>query len=242
MDGNGETLACCRPSSMTLVASTYGRAVGLELGDVGLLPVPVVGRPVPVDLVQDALHRRRRHRVHDEDQGVGLAGPDLRHDPLGQPVELADPVLDQRVDGDLAEQLLAADRSGRRSGRAAGPAPASGPGTPPGPPLAPAAAAGPARGVSRRYRRRGTAPTRSRPGRPDSHSRARRRAPQPACAAARPGTGRRRHRSRRSGRRPPTAAGCPRPSRQRRPGSRRRVVVAALAATVVGPVIAPRAP
>src|SRR5580693_3205404 len=49
-----------------------GPPVGLELDDIGLALVRLVRGPVAVDLVQDALHRRRRHGVHDVDQRVRL--------------------------------------------------------------------------------------------------------------------------------------------------------------------------
>src|SRR5215471_14297847 len=72
-----------------------------ELADVRLPLVPVEGRLVPVDRVQDALHRRGGNPVHDVDQGVWLPGLHLLHDLEGEPLELFGGLVEQGVDGDL---------------------------------------------------------------------------------------------------------------------------------------------
>ena len=67
----------------------------------------LIGVPVAVDLVQDPLHGRGRHRVHDVNQRVRFLGADLLDHPLGQLVELRHAVFQERVNGDLAEQRRA---------------------------------------------------------------------------------------------------------------------------------------
>src|SRR5258707_14342187 len=64
----------------------------------------VIGGAVAVDLVQNPLHRSSRHGVDDVDEGAGLPRPDLLDNPLGHPVEFGKPVVEQRVDRDLADQ------------------------------------------------------------------------------------------------------------------------------------------
>ena len=75
---------------MALVASTMDRRSATYLRHIGLAEVLVVGRPVPVDLVQDPLHRRCRNRVHDVHERAWLLRPYLLDDLLGQPVELVE--------------------------------------------------------------------------------------------------------------------------------------------------------
>src|SRR5215472_17395615 len=67
--------------------------------------VPLVGVPVPVDLIQDSLHRRGRDSVDDIDQRVRLPGPDQFDDPLAQLIKLGHAVFEQRVDSYLTEEL-----------------------------------------------------------------------------------------------------------------------------------------
>src|SRR5262245_24287201 len=78
-----------------------GLALLFELPDVGLALVPVEGRLVPVDRVQDALHRRRGNPVHDVDQGVRLPDPHLLDNLGGKPLELFRGLVEQGVDGYL---------------------------------------------------------------------------------------------------------------------------------------------
>jgi hypothetical protein len=64
--------------------------------------VPVEGRPVTVNLVEDPLHGRIRHQVNDVHQRAGFADPDLLRRLLGEPVELGHPVIEQGENQDPA--------------------------------------------------------------------------------------------------------------------------------------------
>src|SRR5215469_9948304 len=70
--------------------------------------MPLVSAPRAVHLVEDSLRRRRRDRVSDEHEGVGLAPADQLHNPLGQPVELLDPLFHEGIDDDLPEKFFPA--------------------------------------------------------------------------------------------------------------------------------------
>src|SRR5215469_7940858 len=96
-------------------------AFSIELLDVRLLVMPLVGAAVAVDLIQDALHGRRRDRMHYEDQGVWFAASHLRNDTFGQPIELVDTIFEERVDGDLAKELARSGVAGSPAGRACEP-------------------------------------------------------------------------------------------------------------------------
>jgi len=73
--------------------------------DVRLGEVLVIGGTVAVNLVQNPLHRRGRHGVDYVDECAGLPRPDFLDDALGDAVEFLEPVVEQRVDRDLAEQV-----------------------------------------------------------------------------------------------------------------------------------------
>src|SRR5215468_5301529 len=65
----------------------------------------VVRRTVAVYLVQDPLHGRGGHAMHDVDERSWLERPDLLNDSFGHPVEVLEPVIKQRIDRDLAEHV-----------------------------------------------------------------------------------------------------------------------------------------
>src|SRR5262252_4597941 len=88
-----------------------------ELADVGLALVPVEGRLIAVDRVQDALHRRGGNPVHDVDQRVRLPDLHLLHDLGGEPLELFRGLVKQGVDRYLPVEpggVLAGQRTRQR--------------------------------------------------------------------------------------------------------------------------------
>jgi hypothetical protein len=92
-------------------------ALRREALDVRLALVAVEGSPVPVDLVDDPLHRGVRHEVDDVHQGVRLARADLLGHFLGEPVEVGDPVVEQGEDLNPAVRPRRGRRRPARSGR-----------------------------------------------------------------------------------------------------------------------------
>jgi hypothetical protein len=58
--------------------------------------------PVPVNLIEDPLHWRVRHKVNDVHDSTGLCGPDLLRRLLSKPVEIGDPVLKEGENQDPA--------------------------------------------------------------------------------------------------------------------------------------------
>src|SRR5262249_19483273 len=88
-----------------------------ELPDVGLALMPVEGRLVPVDRVQDAVKRRRGNLVKEVDQGVRLPDRHLLHNLGGKPLELFRGLVEQGVDGYLPVEprgVLGGNRLRRR--------------------------------------------------------------------------------------------------------------------------------
>src|SRR5699024_4306480 len=85
-----------------------------ELEDVRLVLVPLLGLPVPVDRVDDALLGCARHGVAGVQQGVRFVFGDRGRDGVGDLVESRFVVVDQGVDRDDSTHLLAL-RTGRRA-------------------------------------------------------------------------------------------------------------------------------
>jgi hypothetical protein len=79
------------------VGREYARpALGHETLHIWLALMAVECGPFPVNLVKDPLHWSVRDEVNDVHQSVRFSGPDLLRGLLGEPIEIGDPVIQQR--------------------------------------------------------------------------------------------------------------------------------------------------